>query len=260
MPFDPPHWVVMASITVRKRRPASPLYELRAPTEFGLFAASGPLLSAAPRGNRRVLVLPGFLAADGSTAPLRRALRQLGHRPVGWGLGRNVGPVRGMEEGLLTLLERQAEMAGRPIPIIGWSLGGIYARVMASDRPDLVDQVITLGSPFNIHPDEYTSVNRLYEYMARTHDFERDRESLDVDQIDVPSTAAYTRTDGIVAWQGCLQSEDEQSENIEVYGSHCGLGTNFSVAYLVADRLRHTKATWQPFEPPRVLRCLYPDF
>ncbi|NNE72659.1 MAG: alpha/beta hydrolase [Acidimicrobiales bacterium] len=249
----------MDSVTVRKRRPAAKYLELRVATEVGLFLASTPLLRLAPKGNRRVLILPGFIATDNSTIPLRALLRRLGHVPTGWGRGRNIGPVPGTVDDLAKLLEREADKAGERIPIVGWSLGGIYARVMAQEHPDLVDQVITLGSPFNIHPQEYTSVNFIWDILDDRHGFERDRESLDVDTIPVPSTAVYTRSDGVVAWQGCLQSECPVSENIEVYGSHCGLGTNVAVAYLIADRLRNRHDSWSPFRAPRSLRALFPD-
>ena len=254
------HTVSVTAVTDRRRRPASRLLELRAAGELGLFLAATPLLHAAPRGpSRRVMVLPGFVVGDTSTAPLRMLLGRLGHEPTGWRLGRNLGPTDEVIDGMVHRLREEADKAGAPIPLIGWSLGGIYARVLGQENPDLVDQVITLGSPFNIGVDERTSVSGIWDSLGRHRQFVRDRASLDVDSIPMPSTSVYTRTDGIVAWQSCLQSESERSENIEVYGSHCGLGVNVAVAYLIADRLTRTDSNWSQFDPPTALRPLFPQ-
>lgn len=253
------HTVSVTAVTDRHRRPASRLLELRAPSELGLFLAAAPLLHAAPRGpSRRVMILPGFVASDVSTAPLRILLGRLGHEPTGWRLGRNLGPTDEILDGMVHRLEEEADIAGAAIPLIGWSLGGIYARVLGKENPDLVDQVITLGSPFNIGVDERTSVSGIWNSMSRRREFVRDRASLDVDSIPMPSTSVYTRTDGIVAWQSCVQTETARSENIEVYGSHIGLGVNVAVAYLIADRLTRTKSDWVHFDPPTALRPLFP--
>lgn len=206
------------------------------------------------------MLLPGFVAGDMSTAPLRGLLSRLGHEPTGWGLGRNLGPTAETIDGMIRRLREEADRAEGPIPLIGWSLGGIYARVLAQDHPDLVDQVISLGSPFNIGLDEPTSVNGFWNTLAQRQTFVRDRGSLDIDVIPVPSTAVFTRTDGVVAWQSCVQSEDERSENIEVRGSHCGLGYNLAVAYLIADRLTQNRVDWSPFGPPSALRPLFRGF
>ncbi len=249
----------MTSATVRRRRPAPLPLELRAPSEFGVFAALAPAMTLFPRGRRRrVLVLPGFVSGDSSTLPLRAHLRSLGHRPVGWRLGLNLGPTKFIFDGIFDRLEREVERAGEPIPVIGWSLGGIYARVMAQERPELVDQVITLGSPFNITLAEETAVDSLYGFLEEHRAFVRDRNSLDVDEIPVPSTSVFSRTDGIVAWQACVQTDGPTAENIEVRGSHCGLGWNAAVAYAIADRLAQKPGDWSRFDPPRACRALYP--
>lgn len=249
----------MVTAVVHKRRPTNPLLELRSPFELGLFFASNGLLRLAPRGDGHpVLVLPGFGASDRSTGPLRMLLGQLGHRPVGWRMGRNLGPrletLVGMRNRLRILADREAA----PVPIVGWSLGGIYARVLAQESPDLVSQVITLGSPFNITIDEPTTVSPFWDQLRQRGEFVRDRHNIDLDFIPVPSTSIYSRTDGIVSWQSCVQTAHATAENVAVHGSHVGLGVNVSAALVIADRLAQPRGTWRPFQPSAPARMLFP--
>ena len=206
-----------------------------------------------------MLVVPGFGVGDRSTAPLRRVLRQLGHRPLGWHQGTNRGPTADTIEGLAAHLVRLATTAGAPIPIVGWSLGGIYGRALAMWYPDLVDQVISLGSPFNISRGEQTFVSAIYDSLEGKGQFVRRRGEIDLDAVPCPSTAVYTRTDGIVPWSSCRQTEQPRAENLEVRGSHCALGVNVAVLYAVADRLTRDRDSWTPFDPPSLLRGLYPE-
>ena len=127
------------------------LLESRAMFEMGAFLAASPLLRIIGRGDRHpVLVLPGFTADDRSTVPLRWFLRSQGYWTHGWHLGSNYGPTRriiqGLDERILEIYERHE----RKVTVIGWSLGGIYARMLARRQPDSVRQVITLGSPFRM--------------------------------------------------------------------------------------------------------------
>lgn len=246
--------------TLTREGPASVWWELRAPAELAVFLSFAPLLHAAPKGDPRpVLVLPGFGVNDRSTIPLRALLRRLGHQPSGWDQGRNLGPTSEVIDGLTALLRRMAAESGRRVPIIGWSLGGIYGRALAQWHPELVDQVISLGSPFNIAAEEQTTVSPLYDRLARRRRFVRNQGEIDLDAVPCPSTAIYTRTDGIVSWFSCRQSEHRFAENIEVWGSHCALGVNVAVAYAVADRLTHNHEDWHPFRPPKLLKGLYPN-
>lgn len=242
-----------------ERRPAWLLGELRAPAELGLFLGAFPLLHAAPRGRARpVLVLPGFVSGDSSTLPLRALLARLGHQPLSWGLGTNLGPTAETITGIVRRLHEAAEQAGEPVPLVGWSLGGIYARALALWHPELVDQVISLGSPFNIGHREPTSLDHMWELLGRWQRFVGHRGQLELDEVPCPSTALFSRTDGVVAWESCRQTEHARAENIEVRGSHCGLGVNVAAAYAVADRLARASHDWRPFEPPGLLRPLFP--
>lgn len=233
----------------------------RATAEFGSFILSAPLLSRAPRGDgHSVLVLPGFLADDRSTTVLRGYLSTLGYKVFPWGIGRNVGPtpdiLMGMEDRLLEL----ADSAGTPISIVGWSLGGMYARGLGRDHSDLIRQIITLGSPFRSDAPIGSHATRSFERLAHIHVpyTELPAAETDQDPLDVPVTAVYTKGDGVVAWQSCIQEEGHQRENVEVLGSHCGLGHNPLAMWVVADRLAQPRGTWSPFKPPMFARRLYP--
>ncbi len=241
-------------------KPSNPLLELRAPIEAALFIAANPVLQLAPRGHRRpVMVLPGFVAADRSTQLLRLVLRQLGHRPVGWGLGRNLGPRADTFEGIHRRLQEQADKAGGPVSLVGWSLGGVFARLVAQEEPELVDQVISLGSPFNIGSDEQTTLSPIWDQLESRGWFVKSRDEVALDEVPVPSTSIYSRSDGIVSWQSCHQSEHGKAENIEVRGSHCGLGHNVAAAFALADRLAQKPGKWKPFEADGLSRHLFPS-
>ncbi len=229
--------------------------ESRAGLEYVAWTLSRRLLGALPKGDGHpVLVLPGFTAADSSTVQLRSLLRQLGYRTYGWKLGNNVGPTPQVVEGLDTrLLSISERSGGAAVTVIGWSLGGIYARDLARRHPSVVRQVITLGSPFRMEPGDPSAAKRLWQSVAPLHDptAMARMAMLDHDELlPVPSTSIYTRTDGIVHWRTCLERKSPTSQNVEVFGSHCGLGFNVSVAVVVADRLAQDLGRWRRFRPP----------
>jgi pimeloyl-ACP methyl ester carboxylesterase len=240
-------------------RPAPAIYELTAVAEFGAFLASAPWLATAPRGRGgRVMVLPGFTAGDISTAPLRLALRALGHRPSAWGLGLNVGADDETVRQLLRLLDRLVQQNGGPVDIVGWSLGGIMGRLLALHHPDRVRQVISLGSPIHI-VDPEANVSDSVRRLSQLAGLQRNRRSHDLTVIPVPSTVVFSRADGVVAASSCIQPVGPTSENIEVRGAHIGLGHNPAVIWAIADRLAQPAGEWAPFVPPSLLRWCYPD-
>lgn len=195
----------------------------RAGVDAATLASVWPLLLRAPKGDGHpVLVLPGFGASDLSTRVLRSFLRDRGYHVHAWRLGRNMGPRPAVIDGLRTRVRELAERHGRTMSLVGWSLGGIYAREIARAAPFVVRQVVTLGSPFHLH----------------------DRRAL-----TVPATAIYTRADGVVSWRTCLEEPSATSESVEVLGSHSGLGHNPAVLWIVADRLAQPEGSWSPFEP-----------
>jgi len=235
------------------------LLEMRAFWELGAFFASIPMMRMMPRGDgHSVLVLPGLMAGDTSTKPLRAFLEDRGYVPYGWDLGRNYGPRPGVEEGMTAKLNEIAEQSGRKVSIIGWSLGGLYARVLAHRAPGIVRQVITLGTPFTGDP-RASNAWRLYELTSGLSvDDPHWREALE-GSLTVPVTSIYSRSDGIVSWQCSVERERAQAENIEVEGSHCGLGVNPAVLYAIAHRLAQPEGEWRPFRAVPMHRMLYPD-
>lgn len=237
------------------------LLEGRAIPEFGAFLGALPLLSLAPRGDGHpVLVLPGLVTSDISTRPLRSFLKRQGYAVSGWGLGRNFGPRPGVQDGMLALLRELHETHGRKVSIIGWSLGGVYARQLAKMEPDLVRAVITLGSPFGGQPTA-TNAWRIYEMVSgkRATDADTSFGGAISDPPPVPSTAIFSRTDGICAYQICMEPRTATTENIEVQGSHCGLGHNPAVVYAVADRLAQAEGKWRPFDRSGWRSLVYAD-
>jgi pimeloyl-ACP methyl ester carboxylesterase len=131
--------------------------EVRAIWELQAFFATYPLLRRAPRGDGHpVLVLPGLAASDVSTRPLRTLLKELGYAAHGWKQGTNNGPRDGVEAGMEARLTELAQRYQRKVSLIGWSLGGIFARELARRSPELVRQVITLGSAFASEPKRAT--------------------------------------------------------------------------------------------------------
>lgn len=227
----------------------------RALADAGAFAASLPLLWWAPRGEPHpVLVLPGLLASDVSTVALRGWLRGLGYPVVGWELGRNLGPTREVVDGLPLLVERLAAKHGTPVSIVGWSLGGIFARTLALRCPHQIRQVVTLGSPFagTRRRADDSPGSRAYQRYAHLHAADRIHPSTEAVRgpLPVPSTSVYSRWDGVVDWRACLQPVGPTSENVAVHGSHLGLGHNPAVLWAVADRLAQPAGGWRPFRPP----------
>lgn len=207
----------------------------RAALELGATGALLPLLRRAPKGDGHpVLVLPGFLAGDGSTGLLRWFLRDRGYEVAAWGLGRNLGPndrvMRGLRRRMAELVEQHD---GRPVSLVGWSLGGMYAREIARQASGRVRSVVTLGSPFRLGGEPPPEG--------------------ELPQPKVPVTAIYSRSDGVAPWRSCVDDRGAGRESIEVLGSHVGLGHNPAVLLIVADRLAQPEGTWEPFRGNRLL-------
>ena len=219
----------------------------------GALAAGFPLLTRAPRGEPHpVLVLPGLMASDVSTQALRAWLRRLGYPVVGWALGRNRGPTAQVISELPLLLDRLAGEHGTSVSIVGWSLGGIYARRLARKAPRQVRQVISLGSPIGLAGADGSPGGRAYRRLAPVRADGRlsaPRTSL-ARPLPVPSTAVYSKWDGVVDWRACRQQRGPRSENVAVRSSHLGMGHDPAVLWVVADRLAQPRADWRPFERP----------
>jgi pimeloyl-ACP methyl ester carboxylesterase len=239
------------------------MLESRALPEFGAFWLMRPWLSMTPRGDGHpVLVLPGLLADDSSTQALRGFLNSHGYHAHDWEQGRNLGLRGTVEQDMLARVDDLFERHGRrKISLVGWSLGGLYARQLAKRVPEKVRCMISLGSPFAGSPRS-TNAWRIYELASGSK--AEDQTPFGVGLADappVPTTSIFSRTDGICAWQSCLNVEGPQAENIEVHGSHCGLGHLPAAVYAVADRLAQGEGSWKKFDRSSGWRAVaFPDW
>jgi pimeloyl-ACP methyl ester carboxylesterase len=203
-----------------------------------------------------VIVYPGLGAGAMHTSQLRSFLKDCGFTALDWDGGINTGPVGRLHDWLPTLEERLREVhdrSGRKVSLVGWSLGGVYARELAKSCPECVRQVITLATPFQalargnhagslfrlLHPDAHVDAE-VQERVSRTP--------------PVPTTSIYSKTDGIVSWHGCLERKTRRSESIEVATSHLGMVSHAQVLRIVANRLAQPEGQWRPLKRAERLR------
>jgi pimeloyl-ACP methyl ester carboxylesterase len=235
----------------------------RALLEASTLIPSMPILRNLPRGDGHpVYVLPGFMADSQSTAMLRRWLDRQGYNAIPWGFGRNLGPRGMLMERMSVTVAEIAREHKQPVSLIGQSLGGVFAREIAKVIPDQVRQVITLGAPFRQTNTNGTSpaVMRLYEMVAGQQADEVKRSLGDISTPPpVPSTAIYSRTDGVAHWKTCIEEEHPHTDNVEVYASHCGMGFNPAIYYVIGDRLTQARDKWRKFERSGMRCFIYPD-
>jgi len=220
--------------------------------EMTTLTYSWPLLARAPQGDgHTVLVLPGFTAGDQSTLLLRRLLSRLNYNSLPWELGQNTGSAE-LQERLHDRFEAILDEYPGRVSLVGQSLGGVFARVLAHQRPERVRQVVTLGSPFaSPSPDTVNSlVSRLFQSVSGMSREEMRDQMTDFPAAPppVPSTAIYSRSDGVVHWTACLEYEGAQAENVEVLGSHSGMAFNPLVLHVISDRLSQPLDGWRPFQ------------
>lgn len=221
--------------------------------------AAAPFLATAPRGQSHpVMVLPGLGADDTSTIAIRGFLERLGYKVQGWGRGRNV---RAPDSDLVSIAEQVTKLhaeSGEKVSLIGWSRGGIIAREVARHVPEAVRLVVTLGSPFaapgasNVKTIWRVLTGQKYEPPTP------ERISRLAQPIPVPSTSIYTRADGVVAWQACLEEDGPKRENIEVITTHIGLGFHAPALWVIADRLAQPLGGWKPFRPNALVAPWFP--
>ena len=188
-----------------------------------LYRGIGRLGERGPAGGERLMVIPGFLASDRTTLGLQRAFAEAGYRVTGWGMGLNAGV---KADTLDRLAERVAAFgAGGPVVLVGWSLGGIYAREVAKARPELVSKVVTLASPFSGDPRD-NNVWRLYELVSG-HPVDAPPIDADLRQKPpVPTLAIWSRRDGIVA-PACSRGDEADSDRrLELDCSHMGFAVS----------------------------------
>ncbi len=198
-----------------------------------------------------VMLLPGFMATDASNKPLRKYLSKIGYDAYGWEIGRNFAKIEYIDS-LLQRVEKLYEEYGEKVSLIGWSLGGIYARQVAKEAPELIRQVITMGSPFG----GVTQRNHA-RWLHNIITVGKGTQNVDPELLrdipippDVPLTAIYSKEDGIVPWEVCYEKHESPIiQNIQVRGSHLGFGVNPVVLNIIADRLKYHPDNWTQFKP-----------
>jgi pimeloyl-ACP methyl ester carboxylesterase len=204
-----------------------------------------------------VVVYPGLGAGALSTVHLRNYLRDSGFTVFDWGGGLNTGPDGVFDEWLPTLVARVRELHaqhGRKVSLVGWSLGGVYAREVAKLAPEAVRQVVTLGTPFGAIGDA-NHAGTIYRWLGGdTSQLTPELQARLRERPPVPTTSVYSKSDGVVCWQGCVQAEGERVQNVEVNASHLGMGTHPEVLRIVLDRLALPEGKWRPYRTRRRAR------
>jgi hypothetical protein len=220
---------------------------MKAPPGWRRYAEAGYLLARAyrsfgglgargPTDGPPLMVVPGFLATDRTTLGLQRAFAEAGYHVTGWGMGLNRGVTEDIVERLVGRIERHGR--GRKVVLVGWSLGGIYAREAAKHRPDLVNKVVTLGSPFSGDRRRNNNVWRLYEFVAG-HPV--NAPPIDTDPAEkppVPTLALWSRKDGIVAPAGARGQPGERDAERELDCSHMGFAVSAAAYPKIIEAVR----------------------
>lgn len=248
----------MANDLIPVSRPARPLLltELpRAVAEGAAIPSAWPILRRAPRGDGHAVVTISAIAGDDATGlPLKLFLRYLGYDATGWDHGMSFGTTRLQRDKLEAFVAGLFERSGRKVSLIGHSIAGTTARELARARPDMIRQVITLGTPLGGSLSRETNIWPLVEALTGVIAPEVStvaKRRLATAPL-VPSTSVYSRTDGVVDWKACIQTpglgSGTAAENVEVRSSHAGMMVNPSVLYVVADRLAQPEFAWAPFE------------
>jgi hypothetical protein len=202
-----------------------------------------------------VVLFPGLGSAGNALRPLRKYCKALGYDSIDWGRGFNTGPQGDVSAWLAELAAHTERLlAHRPqsATLLGWSLGGLYAREVAKLLGPRVRQVITIGTPFNADAD-HTNVGWVFRLLSGTPPaFDQQFSERLRTAPNVPTTSIYSRSDGVVAWQTCTHRDDAaHTEDVEVTSSHLGMGWNAAVLAVVADRLAQRPGQWQPYRATR---------
>ena len=182
-----------------------------------------------------VLVVPGFGTGDGATVVLRTHLEASGFEVHTWNLGINRGPRPGVMRALSERVRAIARASRRPVQLVGWSLGGLMARVVAGRLPETVTRVVALGSPLSADPKS-SRLSLIYGAITgRTVGHSTVRSMLR-DGARAPVTSIYSRNDGVVAWQASAVAPGE-CRTCEVDSTHLGMMIDADVHELVAKEL-----------------------
>jgi predicted esterase YcpF (UPF0227 family) len=214
------------------------------------YCASRLGCEAVPVGDGHpVVVYPGLAGGAFSTGHLRRFLQESGFTVHDWEGGINTGPGGVFEHWLGELVQRVRTLQlehGRKVSLVGWSLGGVYAREIAKCCPESVRQVITLGTPFGAL-GQGNHAGTVYKLLNRHNSQLTPKLETRLRECPpVPTTSIFSKTDGIVSWRGCIERKTASSESVEVTASHLGMGTHPQVLRIVANRLAQPEGQWRP--------------
>lgn len=242
------------------------LFEARALLEMGAYLASYPFQRFLKKGDGQpVMVLPGFGSGDLPTYPLRRCLQKLGYPCFPWNEGINLGQKRGLSKRLHQRITTLSSRYNKKVTLIGWSLGGIMSRALALEDSTHIRSVITLGSPRNASNDS-TNIRTILNWTRQL----RGKKIIPSPPAPntwsneppppVPFSSLYSRTDGVVAWQTCLEPKSNMRENIHIPSSHIGFGFNPLVLYVIADRLAQPEGKLNPFKPSKMEQAILQSY
>ncbi len=242
----------------------SSLLEGRGLLEMALLPASLPLLMEAPHGDGHpVLLVPGFMAGETTLIGLKLMLQNKGYDVHTWGMGRNMGFRSKHANALPQKIRHLHYTTGKKVSLVGWSLGGVFSMYGAQNSLECVRSIITLGSPVSVDAEgsqSPTAVKALYRLVSHrlgsgAHVMQpkvkvmRERR-----RLAIPTSCLYSVTDGVVPPQeATIDGDPALHENIQVPGSHIGLGFNGIVLSIVADRLAQPENQWKPFVPNGLL-------
>ncbi len=255
--------------SINKKIPLPPLFNVVMESRFLLEWSSiyclYPFIPKRIKGKGRpVLLIPPYLGDDFSTSFVRKYLKSLGFTTYKWKLGFNMVKshyIPRLEEKLADIFEEHKEK----VSIVGWSGGGIFAKIMANRHPDQIEQIITIGSPIWGIMDMKTPVYGVLEFFRGKSLKERNERFIaEIEPVpQLPVTCIYTKTDGIVPWKHCMEAANYRKDikNIEVYGSHSGMGANVSVLLVTANMLcANIKGKKIRDVGSNIERYLYPNF
>jgi pimeloyl-ACP methyl ester carboxylesterase len=201
-----------------------------------------------------VIVYPGLGTGAFNTAQLRNYLRSCNFNVYDWELGVNIGPDGRLEDWVDSLVRRVREVHerhGRKVSLVGWSLGGIYAREIAKRCPECVRQVVTLGTPHGSVRDANHAGTLCRMLGADLSQLTPQLQARLRERPPVPTTSIYSKSDGVVCWRGCLQEAAPNAENVSVHASHLGMPAHPDVLRIVADRLLQPEGAWRPYRRRR---------
>lgn len=239
----------------------------RAAAEWGGMKIGWPFVQRRlPKGDGHpVLFFPGFLTTDGYTSALRERVEEAGFKAYTWEGGFNLGfDEETAAHVAARLREVYAQNGGRKVSLVGYSLGGFYARELAREFPDMVRCVVTLGTPFGSMDDPSRAsplpLDKLIRFFSGTGAYEghKDIGARSLTPPPVPTTSVYSRGDGVAEWEASLNPRARQAENVEVYGSHLGMTVNPLTIAVVIDRLSQKEGAWKKFAPHPDLAAGYP--